>query len=44
MTLYCDNNVYVNELRKLFIRGLAIISLRDIVILIASYNIILISI
>ena len=43
MILYYDNNIYVNELRKLFIRGLAIISLRNIVILIANYNIILIS-
>ena len=41
--LYCDNNVYINELRKLSIRELAIISLRDIIILIAIYNIIVIS-
>ena len=44
MILYCDNDVYVNELRKLSIRELAMILLRDIAILITSYNIILISI
>ena len=44
MILYYDNDAYINELRKSFIRELAIISLRDIIILIASYNIIIISI
>ena len=44
MILYCDNDVYINELRKLFISGLAMILLRDIVILITSYNINVISI
>ena len=44
MILYYDNNVYINKLHKLFIRELAIISLRDIVILIVSYNVIIISI
>ena len=42
--LYCDNDVYVNELRKLFIRELAIALLRDIVMLIINYNIIVFSI
>ena len=41
--LYYNNDVYINELRKLSIRGSAIILLRDIVILITIYNIIVIS-
>ena len=38
--LYYDNNVYINKLRKLSIKELTIILLRDIIILIIINNII----
>ena len=44
MILHYNNDAYIYKLNKLFIRELAIISLRDIAILITKYNIIIISI
>ena len=44
LILYYDNDVYIYNLIKTFIRGPAIALLRDIVMLLTSYNIYLVSI
>ena len=44
MILYNNNDTYIYKLNNLFIRRSIKISLRDIVMLIAKYNVIIISI